>query len=148
MNLNCTICLEITLLEYLSHLLRGMSWSCYHDLTAYRATICDITWALQHLKSPEHRLFVQQQSFTILAYFRGNHQWPVDSPHKGPPVMWKACSHAMTSSWLRKSMYSQQIGQSISHCLTLKCRPISIYMIFQTSTWSTPCLQVQGTVLS
>ena len=36
------------------------------------------------------------QSFGSLAFMRGIHRWPVDSPHKGP-VKWK-CFHLTTSS--------------------------------------------------
>ena len=57
-------------------------------------------------KSPASRLFTQpfilgadqkkHQSSTPLAFVRGIHRWPVNSPHKGP-VTWKIF-HLMTSS--------------------------------------------------
>ena len=55
-------------------------------------------WARWRLKSPSSRLFTQPffhdavyrkpQSSASLAFVRGIHRWPVNSPHKGP-VMWK-----------------------------------------------------------
>ena len=36
------------------------------------------------------------QSSASLAFVKGNHRRPVDSPHKGP-VTWKKCFHLMTS---------------------------------------------------
>ena len=38
----------------------------------------------------------KHQSSESLAFVRGIHRWPVNSPHKGP-IIWK-CSHLMTSS--------------------------------------------------
>ena len=38
----------------------------------------------------------KHQSSKSLAFVRGIHRWPVNSPHKGP-IIWK-CSHLMTSS--------------------------------------------------
>ena len=39
----------------------------------------------------------KHQSSTSLAFVRGIHRWPVNSPHKGP-VTRKKCFHLMTSS--------------------------------------------------
>ena len=40
----------------------------------------------------------KHQSSASLAYVRGIHRWPVNSPHKGP-VTWRGkCFHLMTSS--------------------------------------------------
>ena len=41
-------------------------------------------WARWHLKSPASRLFIQPfiQSSRSLAFVRGIHRWPVNSPHK------------------------------------------------------------------
>ena len=51
-------------------------------------------WARWRLKSPDSRLFTEpfiqaqikktHQSSASLAFGRGIHQWPVNSPHKGP----------------------------------------------------------------
>ena len=50
-------------------------------------------WARWRLKSPASRLFTQSftgvnqrkhQSSASLAFVRGIHRWPVNSPHKGP----------------------------------------------------------------
>ena len=53
-------------------------------------------WGRCRLKSPGPRLFTQpsgadqrkHQSSTSLAFARGIHRWPVNSPHEGP-VTWK-----------------------------------------------------------
>ena len=43
----------------------------------------------------------KHQSFALLALCEGNHQWPVDSPHKGP-VAWKRfpCNDIIMLSWV------------------------------------------------
>ena len=63
-------------------------------------------WARWRLKSPASRLFAllfvraqikeKNQSSTSLAFVRGIHRWPMDSPHKGPVTL--KCFHLMTSS--------------------------------------------------
>ena len=41
----------------------------------------------------------KHQSSASLAFVRGIHRWPVNSPHKG---QWRGkCFHLMTSSWIR-----------------------------------------------
>ena len=40
----------------------------------------------------------KHQSSASLAFVRGIHRWPVNSPHKGPVT--GKCFHLMTSSWL------------------------------------------------
>ena len=39
----------------------------------------------------------KHQSSTSLAFVRGNHRWPVNSPHKEPVT--RKCFHLITSSW-------------------------------------------------
>ena len=39
----------------------------------------------------------KHQSSASLAFVRGIHRWPVNSPHKGPVM--RKCFHLMTSSW-------------------------------------------------
>ena len=39
----------------------------------------------------------KRQSSASLAFVRGIHRWPVNSPHKGPVT--RKCFHLMTSSW-------------------------------------------------
>ena len=62
--------------------------------------------ARRHLTSPAPQLFTQPfieaqikkyQSSASLAFVRGIHWWPVNSPHKGPVT--RKCFHLMTSSW-------------------------------------------------
>ena len=63
-------------------------------------------WARWRLKSPASRLLAQpfvysgadqrkRQSTASLAFVRGIHRWPVNSPHKGPVT--GKCFHLMTS---------------------------------------------------
>ena len=40
----------------------------------------------------------KHQSSASLAFVRGIHRWPTNSPHKGPVT--RNCFHLMTSSWL------------------------------------------------
>ena len=40
----------------------------------------------------------KHQSSASLAFVRGIHRWPVNSPHKG--LVTRKCFHLMTSSWL------------------------------------------------
>ena len=42
------------------------------------------------------------RSSTALAFVRGIHRWPVNSPHKGPVTLW--CFHLMMSSWVSPSV--------------------------------------------
>ena len=51
----------------------------------------------------------KQQSSASLAFVRGIHRWPVNSPHKGPVT--RKCFHLMTSSWTR--------GQPIDYRLSI-----------------------------
>ena len=55
------------------------------------STVCSGTYQRNH------------QSSASLAFVRGIHRWPVDSPHKGP-VTW-TCFHLMTSSCTPGSIY-------------------------------------------
>ena len=45
----------------------------------------------------------KHQSSAWLAFERGIHRWPVNSPHKWP-VTGRICFHLMTSSWFWKAM--------------------------------------------
>ena len=60
-------------------------------------------WARRRLKSPASRLFTQpfiqqkHQSSASLAFVRGIHWWPVNSPHKGSVT--RKCFHLITSSY-------------------------------------------------
>ena len=45
------------------------------------------------------------QSSTSLAFVRGIHRWPVDSPHKGPVTQKMFTIWSMTSSWTRVLFY-------------------------------------------
>ena len=46
----------------------------------------------------------KHQSSASLAFVRGIHQWPVNSPHKGPVT--RKCFHLITSSWPDIAWYS------------------------------------------
>ena len=68
----------------------GKTQNCFITMTSW--------WARWRLKSPASRLFtqpfVQAQRPASLAFVRGIHRWPVNSPHKGPvtrkilPLIW------------------------------------------------------------
>ena len=76
-------------------------------------------WARWRLKSPDSRLFTQ--SFTqgadqtkhwssaSLAFVKGIHRWPVNSPHKGPVT--RKCFHITSSSW-----NTRQVVEINSNC--------------------------------
>ena len=51
--------------------------------------VCSTVWS-----STDQRKY---QSSASLAFVKGIHLWPVDSPHKGPVT--RKCFHLMTSSW-------------------------------------------------
>ena len=67
----------------------GTVWESCHNIITVTSE-----WARQRLKSPASRLFIQpfiqtqikekKQSSTSLAFVRGIHRGPVNSPHKGP----------------------------------------------------------------
>ena len=90
------------------------------DLNGFICNLSRITmtsqWARLRLKSPASRLFDQSflsvqnkeknQTSASLAFLRGIHRWPVDSPHKGPVT--QKFFHLMTSSWeMQLSCYTQ-----------------------------------------
>ena len=72
----------------------------------------------------DHR---KHQSFASLAFARGIHRWPVDSPHKGPVT--RKCFHLMTSSCCNLVMDDVSLPQLTfcgrPHFLSLK---ISLYL--------------------
>ena len=70
-------------------------------VSSHRRLICLLTRLFR-------RRSKKQQSSASLAFVRGIHGWPVDSPHKGPIT--RKCFHLMTSSWKLGS------AQSISYC--------------------------------
>ena len=45
----------------------------------------------------------KHESFALLAFVRGIHRWPVNSPHKG--LVTRKCSQLMTSSWWQRSSW-------------------------------------------
>ena len=54
------------------------------------------------------------QSSVSLAFVRGIHRWPVNSPHKGP-VTWKML-YLMTSSWIKPFCNSSEDQNEICGC--------------------------------
>ena len=50
----------------------------------------------------------KHQSIASLAFVRGIHRWPVNSPHKGPVT--RIFFHLMTSSWDRFILHIQWYG--------------------------------------
>ena len=67
--------------------------SIYYTYCIFIITVASL-WAWWHLKTPASRLFTQPfiqgadqrkyQSSASLAFVRGIHRWPVNSPHQGP----------------------------------------------------------------
>ena len=60
----------------------------------------------------------KHQSSASLAFVRGSHRWPVNSPHKWPVT--QKCFHLMMSSWVRTSTnnipyYLYQKRQALRH---------------------------------
>ena len=49
----------------------------------------------------------KHQSSAPLAFVRGIHRWPVNSPHKGPVT--RKCFHLMTSSWNKRIFTMSEI---------------------------------------
>ena len=61
----------------------------------------------------------KHQSSASLAFVRGIHRWPVNSPHKWPVT--RKCSHLMTSSWVSIELIrwlSQQQERSTTFDIT------------------------------
>ena len=89
----------------------------YNTMTSY--------WARWRLKSPGSLVFTQpliqgagqkkHQSSASLAFVRGIHRWPVNSPHKRPVTPNKF--HLMTSSWIdsETTIQKSQIVTEIWH---------------------------------
>ena len=78
------------------------------------------SWARWRLKSPAPRLFTQpfvqarikeNTSSASLAFVRGIHRWPVNSPHKGS--LTRKCFYLMTSSWKRSHVRCTVYGTII-----------------------------------
>ena len=50
---------------------------------------------------------IKHQSSALLAFVRGIHRWPVNSPHKGPVT--RKCFHLMTSSWIKRIFFFKMV---------------------------------------
>ena len=80
----------------------------------------------------------KHQSYTLLAFVRGIHRRPVNSPHKGP-VRWKMfpfddvimCVHVMMSSWKNNPHRGKGINNTYIHALVQACS-ISIANALET----------------
>ena len=73
----------------------------------------------------------KHQSSVSLAIVRGIHQWPVDSPYKGP-VTQNFFFHLMTSSW--KIQSPVEVSEESIHCCYpwyLWCVPICLRTLSQ-----------------
>ena len=62
---------------------------------AIASQITSLTIVYSTIYSDVHKK--KHQSSASLAFVRGIHRWPVNSPHKGPVT--RKCFHVMTSSW-------------------------------------------------
>ena len=63
---------------------------------AYQITSLTIAYSAVY-SGADHRRRRKHQSSESLAFVRGIHRWPVNSPHKGPVT--RKYFHLMTSSW-------------------------------------------------
>ena len=96
-------------------------------------------WARWHLKSPASRMFTQlfiqrvdqrkHQSSASLAFLRGIHRSPVNSPHKGQ--LRGKCFHLMTSSfhgiWICLQNVSHLVQASVCYNTVTIARSIRMY---------------------
>ena len=73
----------------------------------------------------------KHQSSTSLAFVRGIHRWPVNSPHNGPKR--GKCFHLMTSSWIAVHTY-RFFG--IGACTISLCSWVMIWWRHQMKTLS------------
>ena len=71
----------------------------------------------------------KHQSSASLAFVRGIHRWPVNSPHKGPAT-WK-CFHLMMLSWKRNHNVNKIIGELMNHNDVMKLKPISALLVLE-----------------
>ena len=60
-------------------------------------------------------MYGKYQSSVLLAFVRGVHRWPLDSPHKGPAT--QKCFHLMTSSWKFYYTAPAHISVASQECL-------------------------------
>ena len=67
----------------------------------------------------DHRKY---QSSASLAFVRGIHRWPVNSPHKGPVT--RKCFHLMTSLWCTLMAWRWLVAETSSSSMVAhRCRP-------------------------
>ena len=64
------------------------------DAMASQITSLTIVYSIVHSGADQRK----HQSSASLAFVRGLHRWPVNSPHKWPVT--RKCFHVMTSSWI------------------------------------------------
>ena len=77
--------------------LQRIQWILHYDdviMTAMASQIKCLTIVFSTVYSGADQR--KHQSSASLAFVRGIHRWPVNSPHKGPVTK---CFHLMTSSW-------------------------------------------------
>ena len=106
-----------------NELIQWNIWDHYSDVLmgAVASQINSLTIVYSTVYSGSDQL--KHRSFASLAFVRGIHRWPVNSPHKGSVTQKMfSCFHLMTSSWYGMTELS-------SHCkITL------IALLFQSTS--------------
>ena len=91
----CALCIYCILYMYIYCIMFYVLPGAYSPVSHFISITMTSQWARWHLKSPTSRLHVysvvysdadqrKHQSSASLAFVRGIHRWPVNSPHKWP----------------------------------------------------------------
>ena len=78
------------------------------DAIASQITSLTIVYSIVYSGADQRK----HQSSASLAFARGIHRWPVNSPHKGPVT--RKCFHLMTSSWIGLHQFLKKYIFSLS----------------------------------
>ena len=118
----------------------------YNDVTmsamASQITSLTILYSVVYSNGDQRK----HQSSASLAFVRGIHRWPVNSPHKWPVT--RKCFHLMTSSWLQvhahTPIYNDRTENGLARlliCLRFDTKLVWIYGIYYPFAWcATPWL--------
>ena len=102
----------------------------YSDVTmgAFQITIVSIVYSTVCSGADQRK----HQSSASLAFVRGIHRWPVNSPHKGPVT--QKCFHLMTSSLSGVPDYFDRnkilSGYDLSHYQVPHCIRVFFYFVW------------------
>ena len=119
-----TMHLEVLSAQY--HPFCSLQWCCneHGGVSNHRCLDCLFSCLFRHKSK-------KQQSSTPLAFVRGIHHWPVDSPHKGPGQYIGKCFHSMMSSSHSSLCYNGTAccpaGQCFQNCHNNQCLSVVIW---------------------